>query len=81
MAKEPDVVAAEFVRVELTEHQVGLGTDGRAARWSRLATTTVYVTTKSEAADEGGREILEDVAGPQCFALDGQQSGDSDSWP
>jgi regulator of protease activity HflC (stomatin/prohibitin superfamily) len=30
MAKEPDVVAAEFVRVELTETQVGLRTDNGA---------------------------------------------------
>ena len=30
MAKEPDVVAAEFVRVELTENQVGLRTENGA---------------------------------------------------
>ena len=30
MAREPDVVAAEFVRVELTEHQVGLRSDNGA---------------------------------------------------
>jgi regulator of protease activity HflC (stomatin/prohibitin superfamily) len=30
MAKEPDVVAAQFVRVELTEHQVGLRTENGA---------------------------------------------------
>ena len=30
MAKEPGVVAAEFVRVELTEHQVGLRTENGA---------------------------------------------------
>ena len=62
MAKEPDVVAAEFVRVELNEHQVGLRTENgvlvevlapatRRLYWKGLVDVQVEVIDIAESAE------------------------------
>lgn len=62
MAKEPGVVAAEFVRVELTEHQVGLRSENgalvevlapatRRLYWKGLVDVQVEVTDISASAE------------------------------
>lgn len=62
MAKEPDVVAAEFVRVELNEHQVGLRTENgvlvevlppatRKLYWKGIVDVQVEVIDIAESAE------------------------------